>query len=510
MSAAQGAPAQPAAGDEAAYLQVELGDHAGPVRRIAVDAQRGVVVTGADDKTARTWSLDSGELQRVLRPPVGPLEVGRVYGVAMHPLQPWVAVGGTSAQRSERGGTHWIYLYDAVSGAPLRRFDARGGDVKRLLWSADGALLIAAYAGDHAVRAFDAQGNVVFEDRFGAGVYALARSPQGQLAAAALDGTLRVYDLAGGKLVQRAQRTTPGRNPVSLAFSPDGGTLVVGYFLPGKTPDLIAWESGTTQPLPAPSGMQSENLMAVAWSAHDGRVIAAGTHGYSARKVPLVFYDPAARRVSETRVVARLSVTDLAALADGRVAYAASDGAWGVSGARPVARAAQLLQLLRADDVRASADGSRLSWPLDGGGERVTFDLARRTLAQGEGGDLSGPRVRRGVFDAPTEWENLTTPRVNGARIALHDDEVSRAVALFAHGKDAALGTSRALYRIGPDGQVVWRVTTPTEVRAVLVTREDRLIVTALLDGTIRLWRSSDGAELLTLLVLREGKWVMW
>jgi WD40 repeat protein len=349
---------------------------------------------------------------------------------------------------------------------------------------------------------------MVFEDRFDAAVYALATSPQGLLGAVAFDGTLRVYAAAGGSVQRRASLTAPARNAVSAAFSPDGKSLVLGYFAQGKAPDIVDWQTGATRTLSAPARMKNENLMSVAWSARTGQVFAAGTHGFSQRKVALVEYDSTSGRIVREQTIARFSIADLAPLEDGRIAFAATDGAWGITGG--ATRVSRLPDLTGAANLRVAADGQRLSWTLDGGSARVLFDLNRREVRFGEGGDLPKASLRRGMLDAAADWENLTRPVINGAHVALQPDEVSRAVALFVKGPDAVLGTSRALYRLDERGRVVWRVQTATEVRAVNVTRDDRVIVTAMLDGTVRLWRSTDGQELLALLVLAEGKWVMW
>src|SRR5882672_8941489 len=492
--------------DSQAHLQIELGDHAGAVRRIAVAEQRDLLVTGADDKTTRSWALASGRPLRVFRTPVGENEIGRVYGVAVHPTQPWVAIGGTSGNANT--SRHAIYVFDIVSGQPLRSIDARGGDIKRLYWSADGTLLIAAYAGAHGIRAFDTNGAMVFEERFDAAVYALATSPQGLLGGAAFDGTLRIYEASGGRVERRASLTAPAPNAVAASFSPDGKSLVLGYFASGKAPDIVDWQSGATRALPAPARMKIENLMSVAWSARTGHVFAAGTYGFAQRKVMLVEYDAVGARIVREETVARFSIADLAPLEDGRIAFAATDGSWGVTGA--ATRPSPLPDLTGAENLRVATDGQRISWTLNGGSTRVLFDLRRREVRFDQGGDLPRASLRRGLFDAPADWENLTRPLVNGARISLQPDEVSRAVALFANGHDAVLGTSRALYRLDERGRIVWRISTATEVRAVNVTRNDRVIVTAMLDGTVRLWRSADGHELLALLVLQDGRWVIW
>ena len=106
-------------------LMVEQGSHSAPVRRIDVDRARGVAVTASDDRTARVWDLSSGELRHVLRPLAFGAEGGRLYGVALHPNKPLVAVGGTTGGD---GHAHTIYLFHTESGALAGTIDARAPD----------------------------------------------------------------------------------------------------------------------------------------------------------------------------------------------------------------------------------------------------------------------------------------------------------------------------------------------------------------------------------------------
>ncbi len=504
--------AGPAPAQDAAALQVELGSHAGAVRRIAVDPSRDWVLTGGDDKTARVWGLGDGALRQVLRPPVGADEGGRVYGVALHPQQPWAAVGGTSAGTPGQGPA--LLIFDVRSGETLKRFDARAGDVKRLLWTADGRLLVAGYAGRHGVRAFDTEGREVFADDFPGGVYALAFKA-GVLAAAGLDGSLRLYRQAeAGRVPAFALQAqlSLDMNPVSLAFSPTADALAVGYFKPGRAPDVVDLRTRAVTAGVAPPALERDTLMSVAWSADGRRVLAAGAYPSGRRNARLVSFEPGSRRFEEAETGAPSTVTDLLPLADGRLAYASADGSWGLfepAAGRAGLQRAALPDLDGAARLRISADGRHLSWTLDAGRERVGFDLARRVPTDGAQATLV-PLLRRGLLDAPSDWENHRQPQVNGARIALGADEISRAVALFAGGKDAILGTSRALLRIGAGGQVLWRRQMNTEVRAVNVTPDGRLVVAAMLDGTLRVARAADGRELLALLMLRDRRWVLW
>jgi WD40 repeat protein len=504
---------------EPPVLQIELGEHLGPVRRIAADLERNLVITGADDATARIWSLDTGSPLRVLRPSAGPDGQGRVFGVALHPTRPWVAIGGTAGSAQAR----CIELYDVHTGELVRCIDALGGDIRRLQWTHDGRFLVAAYAGTNGVRVFDEQGALVFAEAFPARVSALAVS-QGRLAAAGFDGTLRIYDVPdeahGGVPVRLRVTRKLAAGASSLAFSPDGRALAVGYIAVspaslGHAPDIIEWEGGAARTLPLPDDMRSADLRAVAWS-RAGRVVAAGSYGYSRGQVSLVTYDPVRARVLGTDHAAKSSVTDIAALADGSLTYSTADGAWGVVGSgkqqKPVLRRSVLLpEVVGAGHLRASEDGRRISWNLAGASGRVMFDLDRHEVFEGRGADLPSPVLTRGFLHAPRRWENFPDPTVNGAAIALQEGELSRAVSLFpAPASDAVLGTSMALFRIGAEGRVVWRVPTHTEVRAVIVAREGRIIVTAMLDGSVRLWNARTGKELLAVLVLPDKRWIAW
>src|SRR6185503_7826962 len=108
----------------------------------------------------------------VLRVPVAGGEIGRLYGAAWDPTSTLVALAGTSA--APGGSAHRIFVFDAAGGGFVRAFDARGGDVKRLAWSADGRFIAAVYAREPALRVFGSDGALWFEQRLPADSYGLS------------------------------------------------------------------------------------------------------------------------------------------------------------------------------------------------------------------------------------------------------------------------------------------------------------------------------------------------
>ena len=63
-------------------------DEGGPFSTVVIygiDAAERFLVTASDDKTARVWDLETGRLLRVLHPPIGAGDEGKLYAVAIPP-----------------------------------------------------------------------------------------------------------------------------------------------------------------------------------------------------------------------------------------------------------------------------------------------------------------------------------------------------------------------------------------------------------------------------------------
>ena len=99
------------------FLRIETGMHTARINRIDVDVAERFLVTASYDKTARVWDLKDGKLLRVLRPPQGSGNEGRLYAVAISPDGTTVVVGGYTGRDP---GPWSVYLFDRASGALAR------------------------------------------------------------------------------------------------------------------------------------------------------------------------------------------------------------------------------------------------------------------------------------------------------------------------------------------------------------------------------------------------------
>ena len=504
-------------------LVVEQGAHSAPVRRIDVDAARGLAVTASDDRTARVWDLASGELRQILRPLAFGAEGGRLYGAAIHPTRNVVAVGGTTGGE---GRAHLIYLFDLDSGALLRSIDARAGDVRKLAWSKDGSLLLAAYAGANGFRAFTLDGAMVLEQKLAAPAFGIATAANGMAAVVSLDGSLRTYRASIGAILPLATLSLGTRRAAGVSFSPDGKRLAVAFAdsvaaaanagVRSHEPiEIFDTETGTSVAKLPVIPIFGGDLRVLTWSA-DGRSIYAGGTAYAQDlSFPIVQYEVDARKITSITAVAGDSVTDLVALPGGGVAYSSFDGSWGLlSEGRIGQRVAPKFTAVRGDaaeDLEVDVGARKLRWGMKSAGGGLGFEIHNRRLGARPASALRVPETSFGLFSRPTEW-NLArgTPMVAGKPLPLAADERSRALVVIRATRSAVIGTNRALYKLDEKGDIQWRSAVDTEIRALNASEDGRLIVSAMTDGTVRWWRASDGVQLLTLLADAQGRWVLW
>ncbi|WP_447975441.1 caspase family protein [Nitrospira sp. Kam-Ns4a] len=507
------APAVAAELPAAPQLRLETGMHTEVIRRIGVDATGRLLVTASRDKTVRLWELPKGRLLRVLRPPIGDGNDGKLYAVTLSPDGRTVACGGFTGAADEPKS---IYLFDAPSGRLVRRIGGLPEAVNHLAYSADGRWLVATLGGGHGIRVYRTgdYAQVAQDQRYGSASHGADFDRQGRLVTSSWDGYLRLYSPTF-QLLAKA-RAPGGVQPLQVSFSPDGAKVAVGF---ADSPQVNVLSAGNLALLYAPDTREvspEQRLSSVAWSA-DGRTLYAG--GTFARNDTIVVraWSEEGRGAAMDVPAAGNSIQHLLPLNEGGVVYATYDPAFG---ALDAAGQRTLFVGPSTADYRAvfeggflvSADGGTVRFGYEFQGRApARFSIATRVLETDPppDGTLAAP-----VTGAPglevTGWQDTTAPRLNGRPLPLEPAERARSLAL-APGGFIFLGTEWYLRVFDRTGQPRWAVPLPGAAWGVNVTGNGRMVVAALADGTLRWYRLRDGKELLAFFPHADRKrWVLW
>lgn len=496
-------------------LRLETGMHTSTIRRIDVDSKGEWLVTSSEDKTVRLWDLKNYQLTepvRTYRVPSDDREDGKIYAVALSPDARLISAGGLTRLGSEKGYT--IYIFDRITGQIIHSIKNLPASILHMEFSPDGTRLAASLHDSEGIRVFksDDFSELFKDDSYGDASYGLAYSKDGRLATVSIDGYVRIYDSNHRRLVKK-KMSGDKKSPCSVAFSPDGQKVAVGFFDHGAD-ILFANTLERSQNLDYRGLYDEDSHDSVAFSA-DGRYLYAGS-GYSVRgaKLPSITirqWDLTNGSYREG-VVADNTINQIKPLLNGDMVFGSASPSFGVIRKMGLVAFKEFYQYeTRRSEIFSSDDGA--VFYLDTAKEdSVPFSITARDFDQSKKAGLNPRNRKNGVY-----WEdyNSSNPKLIGVDVTLDEDERALSAVACRNDDCVLVGSSWHLTLVNGHGKTLWKTSTKAEPWAVTITKDTKVAIAAFSDGTFRWYRMNDGKEILSYFTSRKQsgdgrEWVMW
>jgi len=258
------------------------GRHASGVHSVSWSPDGTRLATGSWDSTARVWDATARQELLTLKG-----QTSLVGSVSWSPDGKWLATGsdyGTAMVWDAASGREQLTLRGHT--VPVISLHWSPGLVSPVAWSPDGKQLATGNE-DGTAKVWNAAGGreLLTLSRHTAWVRSVSWSPDGtQLATGSADGTAKLWDAAGGREPLTLKR--PATGVASVSWSPSGVWSTSGIYSVSWSPDgkflatgsndgtVKVWDAaGGREPLTV--GRHANAVLSVSWSP-DGTRLAAG------------------------------------------------------------------------------------------------------------------------------------------------------------------------------------------------------------------------------------------
>lgn len=510
-------------------LRIDLRMHNARVLGGATDRSGRFLLTSSEDRTVRLWDLSQQSLSRTFFLPAAERLVPRA--VALSADAHTLAAVGQGATHPESAA---VYLWERVTGQLQRRLPAPPGVALRAHVSKDAAALTVlssreAWSYDLATgrrlqQYAGCSGQLVDADWADDERWVLLCS----------DGTLRILDRQFAVLAQT--RLLPGRAALHVGFAPGGQDLVLGYETPPQLEIRAAQDLRPRQTLSL-ADVTGGTLLGAAWTASgqallagvrrpDGTVLVRRWHGAqlgSIEDVSLGSWEITQiiplrgeqRPQAPSLVLHRDFSVSSAGAQDAMAVVTAEPAIWLIQPGHPPALVRQRRSLaVQPDSLAVDLTGNRIELAVYGPTERrAQFVVSERRLRLASARDS---RVEFPQRQTPgiqlNDWAKTGKLLINGRALVTGEERAwVRRVTTAPDGGSLLVATDARLSLVDRQARTKWRVEFDSAPQSLAFSRDGRVAVVALAEGSVRWLRASDGAPLLSLVCGSElTSWILW
>lgn len=498
-------------------LRIETGMHSAYGLKVSTDKAGKLILTCAVDNTARLWDASNGKQLQVFRVPIDTSGKGYISACAISPDGSIGVLSGITESENKYFST--IYVISIQTGNILQLIKKIPNYTYDIEFSPDGKFIAVGMSRERGVLIYSTTNWSLYKhlEGYKGSVRNLAFDSRSRLATISYDGTIRQYD--NKFLLLSEEKKLSGKKPLSICYNPAGTILAIGY---EDVQTIELREAGSLRLLSTPD---TENLNGtvshLSFTADGTRLIGSrfadklvDTTAGRWVKIIRIWEEGGRGKHTDIKLLPKNIVEDIKPLPNGNLV---------IMGAYPHLIVVDSLGIpvwqyeagnndyyagVNTKHLKVSHAGSNISFtpqfetPL-------TFDLSDRLLHNENTLFPSMTDSAMGV--KVTKWNDQGRPVINGDTIDSWEN--NRSVDINSNATEIVFGADEGqIFKTDSSGNILWATKTSVGgVWAVNISGNDKVVVTALSDGTIRWFRMEDGKELLAYYLDTDKKrWVLF
>jgi WD40 repeat protein len=495
-------------------LKIENEMHTAITRRLSTDKAGKYILTASEDKTARLWDAATGQLLKIYRVPIAKNNEGKIYSCVIYPDASKAVLGGWTGYEWDEKES--LYVIDVQTGEIIKRLKDQSDVINDIEVSPDGQFFAAGLA-DGNVNVYNAQ-TLELVKAITTGdntINNIAFDPNGRLATVCYDGKIKLYEAKTFAFLR--EEATPTKRAYSVTFNPKGGTMAVAY----TDATTVELRDANTLKLISKLDITGANdgdaLNKLSFSADGNYLIASGNARVDddANKIFARIYSNGGKGPYVDLPLFESATFDIKALPDGKLAMLSGFPALAVIDVKK-----KIYWLQQANNNKYAATNKshfKVSFNAKNigctptGGKPFSFDVENRQVTD-EAADYEPP-TDKAFGTVVTNWSANYKPLVNGHALDfLKDNERNLSCDVAANGKMVVFGCDFSINMTDDAGKTIWENEgLPATAWVVNAAGNDKILVAALDDGTIRWYRMSDGKEVLAFFIdADKKKWILF